>query len=94
MDQGKSKGALKADIMSELWRSTPSGCHPFCGAISYSNFEMIEGIPVATSWNFWGWNAAKGFSEEMIGEARLRNIQFMEKAKLFAKPGTAVQMKR
>lgn len=55
---------------------------------------MIEGIPVATSWNFWGWNAAKGFSEEMIGEARLRNIQFMEKAKLFAKPGTAVQMKR
>jgi hypothetical protein len=63
-------------------------------AISYDDFEVIDGIPVAANWNFWGWNAAKGFSEETIGEARLSNIQFVEKGKLFEKPEEAVRMKR
>jgi len=63
-------------------------------AISYESFQSIEGVPVATTWKFWGWSEEKGFSEEPIGEATLSNIEFLEAGTLFEAAEGANKMKR
>lgn len=63
-------------------------------AISYEDFKMIEGVPVATTWKFWGWSEENGFSEEPIGEATLSNIEFLNDETLFTAPDGAQKMKQ
>jgi|AntRauTorcE11898_2_1112593.scaffolds.fasta_scaffold24842_2 hypothetical protein len=63
-------------------------------AITYDNVEMMDGIPVSTTWNFWGWSEENGFSDQPIGEASLNNTQFVQKGNLFKKPGGAVPIKK
>jgi hypothetical protein len=63
-------------------------------AITYENVEMMDGIPISTAWNFWGWDAKKGFSEEPIGTATLSNIEFLEAGTLFEVPKNAKKMKK
>lgn len=45
-------------------------------AIKYSNYDRINGIPIATTWTFWEWSKASGISNN-IGNATLSNIQFV-----------------
>jgi len=63
-------------------------------AISYEDFQTIEGVPVATMWKFWQWSEANGFSEVPIGEATLSNIEFLDSGTLFQAPDGAKIMKR
>jgi hypothetical protein len=55
-------------------------------AIVYSEYEVVDGIPIATKWSFHNWNLKEGFGEK-IGEATLSNITFFEaEDKLFEQP--------
>jgi hypothetical protein len=54
--------------------------------IVYSEYEVIDGIPVATKWTFHNWSLKDGFGEQ-IGEASLSNIVFFNaEDELFDKP--------
>lgn len=44
-------------------------------AIQYLNYEMVDGIPFAHQWKFWGWNETEGLTN-VLGEADLSNINF------------------
>lgn len=46
-------------------------------AIQYKNFEMVEGIPFATYWEFYGWQEDKGMTQK-LGEATITDITFLE----------------
>jgi hypothetical protein len=46
-------------------------------AIKYENYKLINGIPFATNWSFYGWNIEKGLSDK-IGNAQITNINFVE----------------
>lgn len=46
-------------------------------AIVYENYLNIDGIPIAHSWTFWGWNENKGLTEQ-LGEGTLTNVQFLK----------------
>jgi len=45
-------------------------------AIGYSDFENIDGVPIATTWTFYEWNKTDGLKAE-IGDATLSNIRFI-----------------
>jgi len=47
-------------------------------AITYEDFETIDGVPVSTTWKFWGWDEETGLSEQQTGEGILSNIEFVE----------------
>ena len=53
-------------------------------AIEYSDYELVEGIPIAKQWTFWEWNAETGLGEK-LGEAHLKNISFPEVAEGYYK---------
>lgn len=46
-------------------------------AIKYLNYKMIDGVPVSTNWDFYGWNNNDGITTK-IGNAKLTNIKFVE----------------
>lgn len=46
-------------------------------AISYANYQLVEGIPIATEWKVWMWTEEKGILDE-IGYATISNIRFLE----------------
>lgn len=48
--------------------------------ITYEDYQLIEGIPVANSWRFWEWNDKTGITNQ-IGEASLENITFIAQDK-------------
>lgn len=55
-------------------------------AIVYSEYEVVDGIPIATKWSFHNWNLKDGFGEK-IGEASISNITFFNaEDKLFEQP--------
>jgi len=55
-------------------------------AIVYSNYKTVEGIQVATQWDFHEWSEEKGIGKK-LGEATISNIVFFEaEADLFEKP--------
>lgn len=45
--------------------------------ITYEAYADVEGIPIATQWNFWTWNQ-EGEMGKLLGEARLTNIKFIK----------------
>jgi len=49
-------------------------------AIVYSNYTVIDDIPMADQWKFYNWSQDKGLYGEPIGEAKLQNIQFLDDA--------------
>jgi len=54
--------------------------------IVYSEYKVVDGIPVATKWSFHNWSLKDGFGEK-IGEATLSDIVFFNaEDKLFEKP--------
>ena len=46
-------------------------------AIQYSNYEEVNGIPIATRWQFWGWDKKDGLTEQ-LGEASISNLKFLK----------------
>ena len=44
-------------------------------AIVYSEYKVVEGIPVATKWSFHNWSRTTGFGDK-IGEASITNVVF------------------
>jgi hypothetical protein len=44
-------------------------------AIKYESYELVDGIPIATRWSFWGWKKDAGLTEQ-LGYAELSNIRF------------------
>ncbi|OAD46229.1 hypothetical protein [Polaribacter atrinae] len=46
-------------------------------AIKYEDYKMIDEIPFATNWGYYGWNIETGLSDK-IGSAKITNIQFVE----------------
>jgi len=53
--------------------------------ITYEAYTDIDGIPIATQWNFWTWNE-EGEMDKLLGEAIVSNIQFIKKAADLFKP--------
>lgn len=55
-------------------------------AIVYHDYQLYDGIPVATRWTFHNWSEENGI-EDQIGEAVIRNIEFKDVTEtLFQKP--------
>lgn len=55
-------------------------------AIVYTDYEEIEGIPIANTWKFYNWSKEEGLKGEPIGKAKLSNIHFAYKYGLFSRP--------
>ena len=49
-------------------------------AILYENYVVIDAIAISDTWKFYNWSEEKGLYGEPIGDATLRNIQFLESA--------------
>ena len=45
-------------------------------AIAYYKYQEIEGIPLSTSWKFFGWNSSQGLTDT-LGYANLSNLKFI-----------------
>ncbi|KAA3604126.1 MAG: hypothetical protein DWQ06_05090 [Calditrichaeota bacterium] len=46
-------------------------------AIEYSDFTVIDGVPIATSWTFWGWTKEEGLTKK-LGKAKITNVKFLD----------------
>jgi hypothetical protein len=46
-------------------------------AIKYEDYKMVDGIPFATNWGYYGWSLEKGLSDK-IGNAKITNIHFVK----------------
>ena len=46
-------------------------------AITYEAYTEVEGVPIATVWNFWDLNE-QGEMEKLLGNAFIKNIRFIE----------------
>ena len=59
-------------------------------AITYHDFQEIDGVAVATTWKFWNWSEAKGIEGDSIGDVSLSNIRFTKaKRRTFKQPKDA-----
>ncbi len=45
--------------------------------IQYNDFVDLEGIPFATTWDFYGWTAEKGVTDT-LGKTTISNITFLQ----------------
>ncbi len=62
-------------------------------AIHYKGFKMIDGIPFATQWEFYGWTEEKGLTDK-LGEATITDITFLnEEGTIFETPDNAKEIK-
>lgn len=62
-------------------------------AIEYLTYEMLENIPMATEWKFWGWQPDSGFTKQ-LGEASLSNFKFLKvEADFFSKTDSLTKIK-
>ncbi len=62
-------------------------------AIEYLEYKMVDSIPVATEWKFWGWQPDSGFTNQ-LGEASLSNFKFLNvEAGFFSKSDGLMQLK-
>ncbi len=63
-------------------------------AIQYKDFKVIDGIPFATKWEFFGWTEEKGMGDQLIGEATITDITFLDdEASLFETPENSKEIK-
>ena len=62
-------------------------------AITYHDFEEVEGVMIPTRWQFWNWTQEEGIVGEPIGKVQLANPRFgWPRAEAFATPeGAAAQ---
>jgi hypothetical protein len=55
-------------------------------AIQYTDYKEISGIPIATKWTFWSWQAGEGLQKE-LGHATITSIKFINIDQNYFKPG-------
>lgn len=53
-------------------------------AIQYLDYRILNGVPIAREWKFWGWQADKGLTKE-LGGAKLTNMEFLDVPEAFFK---------
>ena len=59
-------------------------------AITFEDYETIDGVTFSTRWQFWNWSPELGAHGEPIGHAQITDIQFVEPAiQVFQKPTNA-----
>jgi hypothetical protein len=59
-------------------------------AISYSNYQDVDGALVSMTWEFWPWNEAQGIHGEPRGRVELSEAKFVEPdPNAFEKPQNA-----
>ena len=46
-------------------------------AVKYSNYKVVDGIPIALKWEFYDYNKDKGLGEK-IGEGIINNVEMMD----------------
>jgi len=61
-------------------------------AIQYLDYKMVDGIPMATKWVFWGWKDGNGLTKE-LGLATLSDIKFVKVDGDYFKPGADFKTK-
>ncbi len=62
-------------------------------AIRYKDFKIIDGVPFATKWEFYGWTSEKGMTDK-LGEATITDITFLdEEGTIFETPDNAKEIK-
>lgn len=61
-------------------------------AIQYLDYEVVEGIPIATKWVFWSWEDGKGLKKE-LGRATITEIKFIKENIDYFKPGANFKSK-
>lgn len=61
-------------------------------AIQYLDYKMVDGIPMATKWVFWGWKDGNGLTN-MLGLATLSDIKFVKVDGDYFKPGADFKTK-
>ncbi len=49
-------------------------------AITYHDYQDVNGVQLATRWTFWNWNEKDGVVGEPIGGVVLKNLEFVEPA--------------
>lgn len=63
-------------------------------AIVYSDYKVVDGIPVATKWSFHNWSKTAGFGDK-IGEATISNVVFFEaEDALFEEPKNSLVIEK
>ncbi|NEN24999.1 hypothetical protein G3O08_15975 [Cryomorpha ignava] len=67
-------------LPSEIYESKNALSH----SVEYSDYDLVEGIPIAQRWTFWEWNTETGLGKK-LGESRLKNISFPEVAEDYYK---------
>lgn len=78
----KSNRLYAAGYIVTFGNNDPEKAAEDSHAISYTNYEEIDGIPFATTWTYYEWTLDKGFTKQ-IGDATLSNIKFVSPAALF-----------
>ncbi|MDB4088224.1 hypothetical protein N9544_01245 [Flavobacteriales bacterium] len=46
-------------------------------AIAYKNYQYVNGIPIATNWEFYSWTKTEGLTDT-LGKATLSNFKFVD----------------
>jgi hypothetical protein len=46
-------------------------------AITYGDYVTVDGVAVATTWQFWNWSEELGPHGDPLGEARLAEVRFV-----------------
>ncbi|GAA5039003.1 hypothetical protein GCM10011506_37580 [Marivirga lumbricoides] len=59
-------------------------------AITYSDYQTVQGAIVAGKWKFYNWSQEKGLAEQ-LGEATITNIKFVEETEDLFTPGTSTE---
>lgn len=59
--------------------------------ITYEAYETVNGIPIATQWNFWTWNEA-GEMKKLLGNATISKVHFTKKAESVFQPSASFKI--
>ncbi len=51
-------------------------------AITYHDYEEVDGVPFATRWQFWMWTEARGIFDQ-LGRAEIANVRFLDPDPIF-----------
>lgn len=59
-------------------------------AITYHDFEEVEGVKIPMTWKFWLWSEEKGVHGDQLGAVRLSTVKFVTpSATAFSRPDDA-----
>lgn len=75
--QDKESGLLDALAYIVTYGKSKEKAEAEPHAITYHDYEAVEGVQFATNWKFWMWTTEQGFFDQ-LGEATISNIQFVD----------------